>query len=86
MPEKRAFATSSAVPMLPMGMDAEIFSFTLSGKHVRHIGFDKSGAMALTVIPLDASSFAADFVRPMIPALDASHNWPVPHFHEAYHR
>ena len=57
---------------IPMGMDAEIFSFTLSESTSVISVLINPGAMALTVIPLDASSFAADFVRPMIPALDAA--------------
>ena len=43
------------------------------GKGVGHVGADIAGGyLALTVTPLPASSRATDFVRPMMPALDAA--------------
>src|SRR3989304_3473689 len=65
------FAIFSTVPNLPRGMSFFISSFTFSGSTSVIADVIKPGATAFTVIPLLAYSFAAVFVSPIIPALEA---------------
>ena len=67
-----ACAISCAVPIRFKGIDDCTLSFTLSESTAVISVSIYPGAIALTVICLDASSFAADFVSPITPALDAA--------------
>ena len=66
-----AFAISSGSAKRPSGICFFAFSFTSSESTSVISVFTNPGAMALQVIPLDANSFAADLVNPIIPALEA---------------
>ena len=61
-------AISSTCPAFFMGMAEIAASLAFSGMEAVISVAIKPGAIALTVTPLEASSFATDFVIPIMPA------------------
>ena len=66
------FATCSGFPNVPAGIWLRIWFLTCSLNFCVISVSIKPGATAFTVMPRDASSFAADFVRPITPAFNNS--------------
>jgi hypothetical protein len=67
-----ARATSSALPKRLSGIWSSRRRRTFSGIDSTISVSTKPGATALTVIPLEASSLASDFVMAVTPAFDAA--------------
>ncbi len=66
-----AYATSSALPQRPSGINFFDSSFIFSGMpDVKSVG-TKPGAIAFTVILREATSRAKAFVNPIKPAFEA---------------
>ena len=66
-----AEATSSGVPIRPIGISSHIASFSSDEKRSIISVSITPGQIQLTVIPLNAYSFARAFVRPITPAFEA---------------
>ena len=67
-----SWAISSGRPNRPIGIFSRIFARTSSGMAAIIWVAMKPGAIALTVTPLLASSSAAVFVKPTMPAFAAA--------------
>ena len=62
---------SIGIPSLLIGILEIIFSLCSSVRLLVIAEETKPGAIAFTVIPLEATSKARDFVKPIIPAFEA---------------